>query len=520
MKTVLMLSYGKDSMACIEAAFQLGIHIDEIRHIEIMFDEDTCADVPAIMEFKKYANAKIKERYGLDVVTVRSPHTFKDLALMHWTKQPGVPHGYPLPDRQARWCRNEMKIKPFNDKNEIKLIGIAIDEKERCEKNNPNVRYPLCELEWTEPYCLEWCRENDLLSPVYTEEKRVRSGCFFCHLQTYDALKTTFNTYPELWRKWLELDRELQRQKKDGTVPFSFREGDEKWLTDYDIRIRLEKNGVIPDDQTFRWHQVEPEGRDQTRVLVMDYSPEAIATIEACYWLNLRVDVVRTMNLKFDDETEADHPKILEYKNKVDEWIKERVGAKIEKVYHENTYKFYFLMDFTKQPGRMHGYPHLNGRWCREVMKNKWQLFHYDDMKETYYKPLPYDRKDEAYTKKQNIFPLIMMEWTREDCVNIVEELGLTAPREDDFCWYCPFMKIGRLKELRENYPELWNKWLEIDKIAVSKWTGDPKDSPVKMKGRWWLSGFDKRFRAEEKGLVPSDGRFRWGMIDELEDEF
>lgn len=519
MKNVLLLSYGKDSMATIEVATRLGIQIDEIRHIEIMFDKDTPADLPSIMEFKAYANKKIKERYGIEVTTVKSPNNFKELALMDWTKQPGVIHGYPSTDRQARWCRNEMKIKPFDNKDEVKIIGIAIDEAHRCEKNNPKVRYPLVEAGWTEAECLEWCRENDLLSPTYTEEDRARSGCFFCHLQTNESMRATYNYYPEIWEKWLKLDKQMQRKAKDGTFSLKTAKGGLKiWLTDYDERFKLEDTGIVPKGAKFKWTWMDKDKRDQTRILVLDYSVEGLGTLEACKELGWPIDEVRVLTLKFDEDTEADHPDILEYKNKVNEFIKERYGVEITKIYFPNTYKELFTMDFTKQPGRMHGYPHLNGRWCREVMKNKWQVFHYIDISETYYKPLVEERADEADKERaNNRYPLIEAGWTREKCEQWVAEMGLTAPREDDFCWYCPFMKIDRLKELRTNHPDLWAKWLEIDRLALSKWTGDPMTSPVRMKGRWWLDAFDKRFELEAQGKVPEGRKFRWSMLEDVE---
>lgn len=521
MKNVLMLSYGKDSMAMIEIATRLGIQIDEIRHIEIMFDKDTPADLPSIVEFKEYANKRIKEMYGIEVTTLRSPHTFKELALMDWTKQPGTIHGYPSTDRQARWCRNEMKIKPFQNKDEIKLIGIAIDESHRCEKNNRKVRYPLVEMGWTEEECFKWCEENDLLSPTYTDDGRSRSGCFFCHLQTYDSLKTTRKYYPEVWKKWLKLDKQLQRKAREGTLAFKNSSAVGKlWLTDYDERISLEETGIVPKGAKFKWKWLNSDERDKTRVLVLDYSIEGLATLEACKELGWRIDEVRTLNLKFDEETEADHPKILEYKERVNNFIKDRYGVEVQKIYCPNTYKQLFTMDFTKQPGRMHGYPHLNGRWCREVMKNKWLVYHYANISETYYKPLVAEREDEVDKERaNNKYPLVELGWTTEKCEQWVTEMGLTAPREDDFCWYCPFMKMDRLRELRDNYPKLWDKWMELDNLAKSKWTGDPMESPVRMKGRWWLSGFAKRFDAVDKGLVPGDAKFRWKMLDELESE-
>ena len=64
---VLSLSYGKDSIATIEACKQLGYPIDRIVHAEIWATDTIHADLPPMVEFKSKADAIIKERYGLEV---------------------------------------------------------------------------------------------------------------------------------------------------------------------------------------------------------------------------------------------------------------------------------------------------------------------------------------------------------------------------------------------------------------------------------------------------------------------
>lgn len=64
---VLSLSYGKDSMACLGALEKLGWPIDRIVHAEIWATDTISADLPPMVEFKKKADAIIKERYGIEV---------------------------------------------------------------------------------------------------------------------------------------------------------------------------------------------------------------------------------------------------------------------------------------------------------------------------------------------------------------------------------------------------------------------------------------------------------------------
>ena len=64
---VLSLSYGKDSLACLEAIKQLGYPLDRIVHAECWATDTIPADLPPMVEFKKKADQQILDRYGIIV---------------------------------------------------------------------------------------------------------------------------------------------------------------------------------------------------------------------------------------------------------------------------------------------------------------------------------------------------------------------------------------------------------------------------------------------------------------------
>lgn len=64
---VLSLSYGKDSLACLEAIKQLGYPLDRIVHAECWATDTIPADLPPMVEFKKKADQQILDRYGITV---------------------------------------------------------------------------------------------------------------------------------------------------------------------------------------------------------------------------------------------------------------------------------------------------------------------------------------------------------------------------------------------------------------------------------------------------------------------
>ena len=113
----------------------------------------------------------------------------------------------------------------------------------------------------------------------------------------------------------------------------------------------------------------------------------------------------------------------------------------------------------------------------------------------------------DGITKKS---PLAAIGWTEEDARRWCIENDLLSPiyktTNRSGCWFCHNQTISQMRNLWKNYPDLWDILLKWD-----------NDSPViwKSNGRT-VHDYDKRFRAEELDLVPSDRRFRWKMIDEL----
>lgn len=64
---ILSLSYGKDSLACLEAIKLLGLPLDRIVHTEVWATDTIPADLPPMVEFKAKADKIILDRYGIKV---------------------------------------------------------------------------------------------------------------------------------------------------------------------------------------------------------------------------------------------------------------------------------------------------------------------------------------------------------------------------------------------------------------------------------------------------------------------
>lgn len=249
---ILSLSYGKDSLACLGAIEESGWPLNRIVHAEVWATDTIPADLPPMMEFKKKADAIIKERWGITVEHLRGQLTYESAfyRILGGTKRPGTIYGWPF--MFGAWCNSDLKMRPLNkiSRGNIVYVGIAVDEAKRFSNLNGNKKSPLIEAGWTEAQCRQWCQDNGLLSPIYTTASR--GGCWFCHNQSIDQLRLLRKNYPDYWALML---------KWDADSPFKFKANGQT-VHDFEYRFQMEDAGLLlPNDRAFRWSMVN-QARD------------------------------------------------------------------------------------------------------------------------------------------------------------------------------------------------------------------------------------------------------------------
>ena len=92
-------------------------------------------------------------------------------------KREGQIAGFPY--QNAPECNSELKRPVFKEiekqaRGVVQYIGIAADEPKRIERHQKKegISMPLVDAGWTEQMCRDWCKENELLSPIYTTSAR------------------------------------------------------------------------------------------------------------------------------------------------------------------------------------------------------------------------------------------------------------------------------------------------------------------------------------------------------------
>lgn len=224
MKTYIMCSGGKDSVATCILAKEHNIQVDAVVFSEFMFSikDNIPAEHPIQYEWKhKVLIPKLKEM-GFDVVIV-SPNTDyitlfnRKIRFSKIANRNGKLCGFPI--AKSCYIKNYCKQIPLDKWSKkqgefVKIIGYAVDETERIGrmKKHPNQRSLLYEYNITEKEAYNICVCNNLLSPIY--ELDVRDGCWFCPNKPIKFFAQFKKDYSNYWSRLKELSL-LPNQIKD-----------------------------------------------------------------------------------------------------------------------------------------------------------------------------------------------------------------------------------------------------------------------------------------------------------------
>ena len=213
-KHILSWSGGKDSTASIILAHLNNEPIDLIVFSEVMFDENTSAELPEHIDFIKNKCIPLFEEWGYEVKILHSDKTYMDSFhhIIVRGRHKGMKSGFPMAGRCA--INRDCKVKPitqfwkqYKEEEVVQYVGIAIDEPERLDRlQGTNQVSLLAKYGYTEDMAYKLCLQYGLLSPTYNFS--FRGGCWFCPNAKRPELKRLRECHNELWQKLLELEQE------------------------------------------------------------------------------------------------------------------------------------------------------------------------------------------------------------------------------------------------------------------------------------------------------------------------
>ena len=212
MKYVASVSFGKDSLAMLIKIKELGLPLDEVIYVDIMFDDNISGETPEMASFITKAEKILKEKFNIEVTHLKGI-TFKEQ--FYKVKQRGnhIGDNYGFPYTIGAWCNDRLKMQPIKEylrkqkEQVIQYVGIAYDEPKRYERLNHETHIaPLYDLKITEKEAMEICEKYDLVSPIY--KTSFRGGCWFCPKQRLSQLKWLYKEHNDLWNILKDMEKD------------------------------------------------------------------------------------------------------------------------------------------------------------------------------------------------------------------------------------------------------------------------------------------------------------------------
>ena len=128
-----------------------------------------------------------------------------------------------------------------------------------------------------------------------------------------------------------------------------------------------------------------------------------------------------------------------------------------------------------------YGFPDFRNRWCtslkREAVKKIQKTISVESIQ---FHGIAFDEKERTLNNKGRNIKYPLVEWgiTEEQALNYCYTRGLDwSGLYEKFhrvsCWCCPLSRIGELRVLHNEFPELWKELEEMDKKSFRKFRSD-----------------------------------------------
>lgn len=240
-------------------------------------------------------------------------------------------------------------------------------------------------------------------------------------------------------------------------------------------------------------------------VLSLSYGKDSLACLGAIKKLNLPIDRAVHCKVMATKDIPADLPPMMEFKAKADKIIKDRWGITVEHITADVCYEDIFYR-YNKNKSHIYGFPCIKGAWCNSRLKVN-ALNKALKGADCVYIGIAIDEPNRLHRLSNNkISPLVLAEWTEQDCYNWCEKNNLLSPiyttSARGGCWFCHNQPVDQLRLLRKKYPEYWAMLLRWD-----------KDSPITFKPSHTLQDFEERFSLEDEGIIDPNERFYWDCL-------
>ena len=254
-------------------------------------------------------------------------------------------------------------------------------------------------------------------------------------------------------------------------------------------------------------------------ILSLSYGKDSIACLGAIEELGLPLDRIIHAEVWATDTIPADLPEMVEFKKKADKIILDRYGINVEHIRSKWSFESHFYQPHIYGDTRVanpskdgiYGFPIRVGAWCNSRLKVS--ALEKAQKNAVVYIGIASDEPERFHNlNNKKCSPLVEAGWTEEMCRKWCVDNDLLSPiyatDTRGGCWFCINQGVDQLRLLRKNHPELW--------CLLLKWD---VDSPVSFRtDGHTVHDFEKRFALEDKGIVPRDRKFRWKMLEAVQE--
>ena len=251
----------------------------------------------------------------------------------------------------------------------------------------------------------------------------------------------------------------------------------------------------------------------------LSFGKDSMATLILAAEQGIPIDRVMYCDIRFSDEISGEHPLMAGWIPEAERILKERFGITVEHAYSGVSFEeqFYKVKQKGNHVGDRYGFPYVCGAWCNDRLKlgaiSKY-LAQFGNDEITQFVGIAYDeprrwermKAKETSTRKYRSL-LVEQKLTEQDAFRICEKYGLLSPiyKSDDGiyrggCWFCPKQCMADLYSLWKNYPDYYQKLVELEPYSPHnkfKPDGNPSD-------------YAKRFEA---GYVPKRRKKRESSV-------
>ena len=234
-------------------------------------------------------------------------------------------------------------------------------------------------------------------------------------------------------------------------------------------------------------------------VLSLSYGKDSMALLLEVIRRKLPLDYVIHCDIMFDKDTSGEHPLMAEWIPKAEKRLKEEFGIDIIHLTAEKNFceQFYTIKKKGNRKGLNYRYPYTIGAWCNDRLKlqpiKKFiKGIINSGEKVTEYigiasdEPKRIERYKELETDNHKYITLADLGITEDEAMQICRENNLLSPKyEKSFrggCWFCPKQSMPDLYNLWKEYPDLFERLVEMEKDSFNTFKPNNSLKDIKKK--------------------------------------